>query len=149
MWEGEIKRRGKKVGEERRGKGGKGENKKGGRKKKEWGKREEITLTRLETIAIVVFLVNILVNTCSFFCTLITSWQVGLAVSRPCLLPELSSTDLSIRTQVQFLMRFIALPYCACAICIRTDKQNYNIDNRKENESEKKKEDRSRNILNN
>ena len=43
-----------------------------------------------ETIAIVVI---ILVNTCSFFCTLITSWQVGLAVSHPCLLPELSNTE--------------------------------------------------------
>ena len=36
LWEGEIKRK-KKVGEERRGKGGKGEKKKGQRKKKEWG----------------------------------------------------------------------------------------------------------------
>ena len=44
--------------------------------------------TRLETIAIVVFLAIILVNTCSFFCTLIASWQVGLVISHPCLLPE-------------------------------------------------------------
>ena len=31
---------------------------------------------------------------------LIASWQVGLAVSCPCLLPELSSTYLTIRAQV-------------------------------------------------
>ena len=58
------------------------------------------TSTRFETIAIVVFLVIILAKTCSFFCTIIDSWQVGLVVSCPCVLPELSSTDLSICMQV-------------------------------------------------
>ena len=38
----------------------------------------------------------LLVNTCSFLCTLITSWHVEFVASCPCLLPELSSTDLSI-----------------------------------------------------
>ena len=81
----------------------------------------EIAPTGLETIVIVDFLVIILVNTCSFFCTLIASWQVELAVSYPCLLPELSSTDLSMHAKYKILMRFIALPYCACAPCIQTD----------------------------
>ena len=90
------------VGEERRGKGEKERKKKkmGVYKKKEFGKMRGIAPTRHETIAIVVFLVIIVVNTCSFICTLIASWQVGLVVSRPCLLPELSSTDLSICAQV-------------------------------------------------
>ena len=38
----------------------------------------------------------LLVNTCSFLCTHITSWHVEFVASCPCLLPELSSTDLSI-----------------------------------------------------
>ena len=38
----------------------------------------------------------LLVNTCSFLCTPITSWHVEFVASCPCLLPELSSTDLSI-----------------------------------------------------
>ena len=99
--EGEIKRGGGggggKVGRKEEERGGKERRKK---EKEELGKLEEIAPTRLETIAIVVFLVIILVNTCSFFCTPIASWQVGLAVSCPCLLPELSSIDLSIRAQV-------------------------------------------------
>ena len=38
----------------------------------------------------------LLVNTCSFLCTLITSWHVELVADCPCLLPQFSSTDLSI-----------------------------------------------------
>ena len=54
------------MGEERRGKGGKAE-----KKKERDGK--------MRSHKDVVFLVIISLNTCSFFCTLIASWQVGLA----------------------------------------------------------------------
>ena len=72
MWEEEINRI--KVGEERRGKGGGG----GGKKKKGDGKMRSLKQCCFLSL-----------NTCSFFCTLIASWQVELAVSRPCLLQAL------------------------------------------------------------
>ena len=76
MWEEEINRI----------KGGKGEKRKGGesREEKRKGGENEIP-QRLKQCC----LLNISLNACSFFCTLIASWQVGLAVSRPCLLQAL------------------------------------------------------------
>ena len=68
----EEKRWGKK---EEEGGGGKERRKKGGGKEGV-GKMRGNAPTRLETIVIVVFLVIILVNTCSFFCTPIASLQV-------------------------------------------------------------------------
>ena len=86
MWEEGIKR--KKVEKERRGKGGKEKRKKGGGKRKIGGNERNIAPTRLETITIVVFLDIILVNTCYFICTVITSWQVEIAVSCPFYCPS-------------------------------------------------------------
>ena len=77
------------MGEER----GKGEKKKGG-----GGGGERVGI---EKTAIIVFLVIILVN--MYLLIFLYShrfMQDGLAVSHPCLLPELSSTDLSICVQV-------------------------------------------------
>ena len=60
---------GNNVGEERRGRGEKERRKRGEEK-------ERVGNTRRNSYHIVI----ILVNTCSFFCTPIASWQVGLAV---------------------------------------------------------------------
>ena len=84
VWEEGIKT--KKVEKERRGKGGKERRKKGEGKRKK--NERNIAPTRLETITIVVFLDIILVNTCYFICTVITSWQVEIAVSCPFYCPS-------------------------------------------------------------
>ena len=56
------------------------------------------------------------------FIILYPSWQVGLAISHPCLPPELPSSDLSIRVQVYNFNEI----HCNSSMraCVWIDKQN-------------------------
>ena len=67
---------------------GEGQKKKGGEEKERLGKMRGNSSCKAGDNSHC-----LLLNTCSFLCTLITSWHVEFVASCPCLLPELSSTD--------------------------------------------------------
>ena len=79
------------MGRRQKGGGGRGEKKKRGEEKERLGKMRKNSSRKAGDNSHC-----LLVNTCSFLCSVITSWQVEFVASCPCLLPELSSTDLSI-----------------------------------------------------